>query len=75
MKIYGFSQKSDSELKLLSEVNLVAEPAALRDLASFLHRCADEMEDQNEDWEQDHFDSNEVVCPHFVVFNPDIVDE
>ena len=75
MKIYGFSQKSDSELKLLSEVNLVAEPAALRDLASFLYLCDDEMEDQNEDWEQDRFDSNEVACPEFIVFNPDIVDE
>ena len=75
MKIYGRAQKNDSELEILSEVNLVVEPTALRDLASFLYRCADAIEDQNEDWEHEHFESNEVTSPHFVVFNPNLVIE
>ena len=75
MKIYGRAQKSDSELDILSEVNLVAEPTALRDLASFLYRCADAIENQDEIWEHEHFESNEVVSPHLVVFNPNIVTE
>ena len=50
MKIYGRVQKSDSELEILSEATLVAEPTALRDLASFLYRCADAIEDQHENW-------------------------
>ena len=74
MNIYGRRQKHSSQLEILSEVNLVAEPEALRDLASFLYRCADAIEDQGEIWENDNFESNEVVSPHFVVFNPNVVE-
>ena len=73
MNIYGQDQKDESELEILSEVTLVAEPSTLRDLASFLYRCADAIEDQGESWEHEHFESNEVVSPQFVVFNPNIV--
>lgn len=73
MKIYGQAQKHESEFEILSEATLVAEPSTLRDLASFLYRCADAIEDQGESWEQEHFESNEVVSPHFVVFNPNVV--
>lgn len=73
MNIYGQAQKDESELEILSEVTLVAEPSTLRDLASFLYRCADAIEDQGESWEHEHFESNEVVSPQFVVFNPNIV--
>lgn len=72
MNIYGRSQKDESELEILSEATLVAEPSALRDLASFLYRCADGIEDQGENWEHEHFESTEVVSPHFVVFNPNL---
>ena len=75
MKIYGRPQSNESELSLLSEINLVAQPEALRDLASFLYRCADTQEDEGEEWERDEFDSNEAVCPQVIVFNPDLVDE
>ena len=73
MKFYGRTEKSDSELEILCEANLVADPTTLRDLASFLYRCADAIEDQGESWELEHFESNEVVSPQFVVFNPNIV--
>ena len=73
MKIYGQAQKDESELEILSEATLVAEPSALRDLASFLYRCADAIEDQGESWEHEYFESNEVVSPQFVVFNPNVV--
>lgn len=75
MKIFGRAQTDESELELLSETTLVAEPEALRDLASFLYRCADAIEDQGDEWEHDQFDSNESVCPQVIVFNPDMVNE
>jgi hypothetical protein len=74
MKIYGRGQDSDSEMENLSEATLVAEPTTLRDLASFLYRCADTIEDQQEGWEQESFECNEAVSLEFVVFNPNIVD-
>jgi len=74
MKIYGSDQNKESEFNLLSELSLVAEPTTLRDLASFLYRCADAIEEEGDSWEQEHFESNEAVSPHFVVFNPDVVD-
>jgi len=73
MKIYGRTQKNDSELSILCETTVVAEPDALRDLASFLYRCADAIEDEGEAWEHEHFESNEIVSPQFVVFNPNVV--
>lgn len=75
MKIYGRLQSRDSELKLLSEASLVAEPDALRDLASFLYRCADAIEDKGEEWEHEHFESNDTVSPDIVVFNPYVVED
>ncbi|MEZ5490554.1 MAG: hypothetical protein R3F50_09585 [Gammaproteobacteria bacterium] len=73
MNIYGRSQKNDSELTILSEATILAEPSTLRELASFLYRCADAIEEQGETWEHDYFESNEVVSPQLVVFNPDVV--
>lgn len=75
MKIYGRPQKQDSELNNLVEATVVADPEALRDLASFLYRCADEIEDQGSEWEQAHFESNEVTAPEIIVFNPDLLDD
>lgn len=75
MKIYGWAQKGDVELKLLGETTVVAEPDALRDLASFLNRGADAIEDQGDSWEHEPFESNEEVSTQFVVLNPDVVDE
>ncbi len=74
MKIYGRTEHSESELEILSETNLVADPTILRELASFLYRCADSIENQGENWEYEHFESDEVVSSKFVVFNPNVVD-
>ncbi|NKB32426.1 MAG: hypothetical protein GKR91_04945 [Pseudomonadales bacterium] len=73
MKIYGRTLKNDSELEILSEATLVTETSTLRDLASFLYRCADAIEEQGESWEHEHFESNEAISPHFVVYNPNVV--
>lgn len=75
MKIYGRPQNQDSELNNLVETTIVADPEALRDLASFLYRCADEIEDQGSEWEQANFESNEVTAPDIIVFNPDLLDD
>ncbi|MSR10733.1 MAG: hypothetical protein EXR84_02905 [Gammaproteobacteria bacterium] len=75
MKIYGRTQKNSSKLSLLAECTFVAEPEALREIASFLYRCADNIEEQGESWEHDTFESNEVVCPGFIVFNPYVVED
>lgn len=73
VKIYGQSQKRDANLEMLVEATLVADPSTLRDLASFLYRCADAIEDEGDDWEHDQFESNEAVSASLVVFNPNVV--
>jgi hypothetical protein len=75
MKIYGRTQDSESELVLLSESTLVADPNTLRELASFLYRCADNIDDLGESWEHDHFESVDATSPQLVVFNPLAVEE
>lgn len=75
MKLYGRAQEGSSKLKLLEEITVLADPSALRDLASFLYRCADAIEDEGESWEQGYFESNEEVSPEVVVFNPMLVDD
>ena len=73
VKIYGRAQKDDAELEILDEVNLVTEPSTLRELASFLYRCADAIDEQDENWEHELFESNEIVNTQFVVYNPNLV--
>lgn len=75
MKIYGRSQSEESELALLVECTLVAEPDVLREIASFLYRCADSIEDLGEQFEHDEFEINEVISPQFIVFNPYVVSD
>lgn len=75
MKIYGRSQSEESELELLVECNLVADPEVLREIASFLYRCADSIEEQGDTFEHEEFESNEVVSAQLIVFNPDVVDD
>lgn len=75
MKIYGRAEKNSSQLNILSETTFVADPDALRDLAAFLYRCADAIEEQGNDWENDYFESNDASCPQIIVFNPFVVEE
>ncbi|GJM13196.1 MAG: hypothetical protein DHS20C12_15990 [Pseudohongiella sp.] len=73
MKIYGRAQTNELELELLEEASIVADPSVLRELASFLYRCADAIEEQPTQWEADQFDSSEVSGPSVIAFNPNIV--
>lgn len=73
MKIYGSS--NDEELELSHETSIIADPEALRELASFLYRCADSIEDEGENWEHDRFESSDAVSAIVTVFNPSVVEQ
>jgi len=74
MKIFGRAEKEEADLENLIEVTLVADPEVLREMASFLFRCADAIEEQS-DWEHEYFDCNDVIAPAFAVFNPDLIED
>lgn len=73
MKIYGRNQ--EDELQLSQETSIIASPEALRELASFLYRCADAIEDEGDEWEHERFESSDMMSAAVIVFNPDLVDE
>ena len=53
MKCYGYSIDNQEDLKELSEVGILATPAMLRTLASFINKCADEIENEP-GWNHEH---------------------
>lgn len=71
MKIYGRNQ--NDEMQLSHETTVVADPEALRELASFLYRCADSIEEEGENWEYERFESSDIVSAAVMVFNPSLV--
>ncbi len=71
MKIYG--RKQDDDMEYFQETNIIAEPETLRELASFLYRCADSIEDEGDEWEHERYESTDVVCAAVIVFNPALV--
>lgn len=73
MKIYG--RKHDDDLEFFQETNIIGDPDALREFASFLYRCADSIEDEGESWEHDRFESSDAVSAVVTVFNPALITE
>ena len=75
MKIFGYSNNTGAEILELCEATFMASPAQLREIASFLIRCAEGMESQGNAWNHEHFASSdqEIVRngPEIVVFNPE----
>ncbi|HAG73454.1 MAG TPA: hypothetical protein DCL66_14745 [Gammaproteobacteria bacterium] len=71
MKIYG--RKEDDDMEYFQETNIIAEPETLRELASFLYRCADSIEDEGDEWEHERYESTDVVSAAVIVFNPALV--
>ncbi|MFT4671947.1 MAG: hypothetical protein ACI9E4_000799 [Pseudohongiellaceae bacterium] len=71
MKIYG--RKQDDDMEYFQETNIIAEPETLRELASFLYRCADSIEDEGDEWEHERYESTDVVSAAVIVFNPALV--
>lgn len=70
MKFFGYVENNKDELFQFSEVTLQAKPASLKSVASFLLKCAQEIE-ENEFWEHQHYsdisiDKSESV--NFIVF-------
>jgi len=53
MKCYGYSADNQEDLKELSEIGILATPKMLRSLASFINKCADEIENEP-DWDHEH---------------------
>ena len=76
MKLYGYSNNTEATPMALSEVSIGADPAILRKIASFISKCADEIEQDPENWEHVHFnDQNNTITdemPHLIVFNPSV---
>jgi ubiquinone biosynthesis protein COQ9 len=73
LKIYGRNQ--EDELEFSQETSIIGAPEALRELASFLYRCADAIEDEGEEWEHERFESSCMVSAAVIVFNPDLVED
>lgn len=54
MKFFGYDKVNTADLLTLGEVTIQASSKELRDLASFIAKCADDME-KDLDWEHEHF--------------------
>jgi len=70
MKFFGYIEGDDNQLVSLSEMTLQAEPKTLKAIASFLLKCAKEMED-SDSWEHEHFSDSavtDVASPDLIVF-------
>jgi hypothetical protein len=69
MKLYGYKRKEVSKgLLEMREVTVSCNPGTLRELATFITRCADGMEKDPERWDHEHF----AICDEiqFIVSNP-----
>jgi len=79
MKLFGYSAAELNAENVvpseLAEITLVASPAELRTIASFLQAAAEGMEKGGTDWEHEHLADKHKefkASPQFVVFNPDV---
>ena len=76
MKFYGYARKEISKgLLEMREVTVSANPDALREIAEFLNKCANEIEqDDGMAWSHEHFAPKSIKVgkntPEFVVSNP-----
>jgi len=63
MKIFGYDKDNNENLIELSEVSLIANPERLRSIATFLNKCANEIESQGSEWEHEHYsETNENMA-------------
>ncbi len=79
MKLFGYSATEPNIENVvpseLAEISLVADPAELRAIASFLQAAADGMEKYGTNWEHEHLSDKHKEfksSPHFVIFNPNV---
>jgi len=73
MKIYGYSNNTTQAPMELNEVTVSASPELLREMAEFLEKCAKGIEDSNEEWNHEYFESKHEKTsdsPQLIVFNP-----
>lgn len=78
MKIYGYSDEGraigEIQPKALAEISLVATPAELRRIASFLNKAADTMQRMGANYGHEHLSDRQPGfddSPHFVVVASD----
>jgi len=71
MKCYGYSTDEEDKLLELIEVTIQFSPEKLRQTASFLTKCADAIE-KDEEWEHEHLSDNlgEDVDVDMIVYKP-----
>ena len=72
MKIYGYNAASTQDVPSeLSEVTISASSKTLMELSEFFKRCAEQIEENGEAWEHEHFESEcfDGGTPSVVVFN------
>lgn len=74
MKVYGYTHDTKAKPLELYEVTLSAKPEVLRELASFIAGCADEIERLPDSWSHSHFTpiNDDIVEDGLsvVIFNP-----
>lgn len=75
MKFYGYSKKTHGHgLHEMKEVTISANPDALKELARFILKCADEIESNNTQFNHDHFQPKDIKVgkdtPEFIISNP-----
>lgn len=68
MKFYGYREGNETDTpEALSEVSLVASPTTLRQIAAFLVRTADLMEQHGPRFGHEHFQPQRPDQPAFIV--------
>lgn len=58
MKIYGYENSDESDLIEMSEVTICASPENLREIALFINKMADEMEESKDSFDHAHLRDN-----------------
>ncbi|MDP2748094.1 hypothetical protein [Pseudomonas sp.] len=78
-KLYGYKDEGLPSEEVvpaeLAEITLVAGPAELRQIASFLLHAAEGMEAKGKTWGHEHLSDRMPEfrsSPHFVVYNPEV---
>lgn len=61
MDLFGYIKTSNETPLELQEVTFSSNSKELRELAMFLAKCADEIDEHGVDWEHEHFSADSRV--------------
>ncbi len=65
MELFGYIKAPDETSSKLQEVTFSANSQELRNIAKFLMKCADEIDNHGANWEHEHMPCD----PSVIVFN------